>query len=40
MEVSMLDRLVEMFCEVDDFCKAFQNAFGNHVIGNGQGPLS
>jgi hypothetical protein len=22
----MLDRLVEIFCEVDDFCKAFRDA--------------
>ncbi|MBV9307147.1 MAG: hypothetical protein JOZ45_13455, partial [Acidobacteriaceae bacterium] len=33
----MLDRLVEVFCEVDDFCKAFQDASERHRIGNGQG---
>src|SRR5437868_2920028 len=38
MEVTMLDRLVEIFCEVDDFCKAFQDAFESHLIGNGPGP--
>src|SRR3954469_20945745 len=38
MEVTMWDRLVEVFCEVDDFCKTFQNKFESHMIGNGQGP--
>lgn len=38
MEVIMLDRLVEVFCEVDDFCKVFQDASESHRIGNGQGP--
>jgi hypothetical protein len=38
MEVTMLDRLVEVFCEVDDFCQTFQNKFESHMIGNGQGP--
>jgi Transposase DDE domain len=38
MEVTMLDRLVEVFCEVDDFCKTFQGAFESHLIGNGPGP--
>jgi Transposase DDE domain len=33
----MLDRLVEIFCEVDDFCKAFQDAFESHLIGHGRG---
>ena len=37
MEVTMLDRLVEIFCEVDDFCKAFQDAFESHLIGKGPG---
>ena len=37
MERIMLDRLVEVFCEVDDFCKAFQDASESHRIGNGQG---
>ena len=38
MEVTMLDRLVEIFCEVDDFCKLFQGAFASHLIGKGPGP--
>jgi hypothetical protein len=38
MEVIMLDRLVEVFCEVDDFCKAFQDASESYRSGNGQGP--
>jgi hypothetical protein len=33
----MLDRLVEVFCEVDDFCKAFQAQFEGRLIGTGQG---
>jgi Transposase DDE domain len=37
IEMTMLDRLVEIFCEVDDFCKAFQDAFESHFIGNGRG---
>ena len=37
MERIMLDRLVEVFCEVDDFCKAFQDVFESHLIGNGRG---
>jgi len=37
MDVTMLDRLVEIFCEVDDFCKAFQDVFESHLIGNGRG---
>jgi hypothetical protein len=37
MERIMLDRLVEVFCEVDDFCKAFQDASESHRLGNGQG---
>ena len=37
MEVTMLDRLVEIFCEVDDFCKAFQDAFESHLLSNAQG---
>src|SRR5918911_4942494 len=32
LEVTMLDRLVEIFCEADDFCKTFQDAFERHLI--------
>lgn len=38
MEVTMLDRLVEVFCEVDDFCNAFQPQWEAHLIGNGEKP--
>jgi hypothetical protein len=38
MEVTMLDRLVEIFCEVEDFCKAFQDALKSHLLGHGSGP--
>jgi hypothetical protein len=38
MEVTMLDRLVEVFCEVDDFCKAFQPQWEVHLIGSGEKP--
>jgi hypothetical protein len=31
----MLDRLVEIFCEVDDFCKAFEPQFKAYLIGDG-----
>src|SRR5436305_9270895 len=34
----MLDRLLDIFCERDDFCKAFQDAFESRLIGNGPGP--
>lgn len=34
----MLDRLVETFCEVDDFCKAFEPQFEAYLIGNGHAP--
>ena len=33
----MLDRLVEVFCEVDDFCKGFQAQNESRLIGNGSG---
>jgi len=33
----MLDRLEEVFCEVDDFCKAFQAEFEARMIGCGRG---
>src|ERR1700722_1553918 len=32
----MFDRLEEIFCEVDDFCKAFQVQFEGYLIGSGQ----
>jgi Transposase DDE domain len=32
----MLDRLVEVFCEVDDFCKAFEVQWKAHLIGSGE----
>ena len=34
----MLDRLVEVFCEVDDFCKAFEVHWKAHMIGSGEKP--
>lgn len=34
----MLDRLVEVFCEADDFCKAFREQFEEHLLGTGPGP--
>ena len=34
----MFDRLVEIFCEVDDFCKAFQKQYEEHLLGTGPGP--
>jgi hypothetical protein len=34
----MLDRLTETFCEVDDFCKAFQPQWEKHLIGNDKKP--
>jgi hypothetical protein len=37
IEMTRLDRLVEIFCEVDDFCKAFQDALESHLLGNGRG---
>jgi hypothetical protein len=33
----MLERLEEVFCEVDDFCKAFQGQFERRMIGYGRG---
>jgi hypothetical protein len=38
MEVIMLDRLVEVFCEVDDFCNAFQPQWEAHLIGGSHKP--
>src|SRR3954469_9718385 len=37
MEAMMLDRIVEVFCEVDDFCKAFLPQWEASLIGTG-GP--
>jgi hypothetical protein len=34
----MLDRLVEVFCEVDDFCKAFEGQWKAHLIAGGNKP--
>ena len=34
----MLDRLVEVFCEVDDFCKAFEVQWQAHLIDSGEKP--
>jgi hypothetical protein len=34
----MLERLVETFCAVDDFCKAFLPQWEAYLIGNGGGP--
>jgi hypothetical protein len=33
----MLDRIVEVFCEVDDFCQAFEPQWQAFLIGTG-GP--
>jgi hypothetical protein len=38
MEVAMLDRLVEIFCEVDDFCKAFEQQLNRYSIDDGAKP--
>jgi hypothetical protein len=34
----MLDRLVEVFCEVDDFCQAFFLQWKAYLIGSGAPP--
>jgi len=34
----MWDRLVEVFCEVDDFCKAFQPQWQAHQIATSYKP--
>jgi hypothetical protein len=34
----MLDRLVEVFCEVDDFCKTFQPQWQTHQIDGSYQP--
>jgi hypothetical protein len=37
-EVNMLERLVETFCAVDDFCKAFLPQWEAYLIRNGTAP--
>src|SRR4051812_44371055 len=37
MEAMMLDRIVEVFCEVDDFCQAFVPQWEASLLGTG-GP--
>jgi hypothetical protein len=34
-EAMMLDRIVEVFCEVDDFCKAFVPQWEASLLGTG-----
>lgn len=34
----MFDRLEEVFCEVDDFCKAFDAQWAAHLVGSGKKP--
>jgi len=34
----MLERLIETFCAVDDFCKAFLPHWEAYLIGNGNAP--
>ena len=34
----MLERLVEIFCAVDDFCKAFLPQWEAYLIGSGTAP--
>ena len=34
----MLDRLTEVFCEVDDFCQAFDAQWQSYLIGSGAMP--
>ena len=31
--MTMLDRLTEVFCEVDDFCQAFEEQWQPYLIG-------
>ncbi|MBV8359178.1 MAG: hypothetical protein JO189_14780 [Deltaproteobacteria bacterium] len=38
MEVKMLERLMESFCTVDDFCNAFLPQWKADLIGNGTAP--
>jgi IS5 family transposase len=37
-EINMLEQLVENFCRVDDFCKAFLPQWEAHLIQNGTAP--
>jgi Transposase DDE domain len=37
-EVNMMERLVETFCAVDDFCQAFLPQWEAYLIGNGSAP--
>lgn len=34
----MLDRLTEVFCEVDDFCQAFEAQWQAYLLGIGAAP--
>jgi len=34
----MLDWLTEVFCEVDDFCQAFEEQWKAYLIGSGAAP--
>jgi len=34
----MLDRLTEVFCEVDDFCQAFEAQWQTSLLGSGAAP--
>jgi hypothetical protein len=38
MEVTMLERLEAVFCDVDDFCKAFEAPWEARLIGRGEKP--
>ncbi len=37
-EINMLERLVETFCAVDDFCQAFLPQWEAYLIRNGTAP--
>ena len=34
----MLERLTEVFCEVDDFCQAFETQWQNYMLGSAAPP--
>jgi hypothetical protein len=36
--MTMLDRLTEVFCEVDDFCQAFEAQWQTYLLGSGAAP--
>jgi hypothetical protein len=38
MEAMMLDRIVEVFCAVDDFCQAFVPQWEASLLGTGGPP--